>query len=293
MNLPGAVTNSNLPRFSAIHRIIMCGRSVNWGVAILALGQLLWLTSCASRTTGPMGEPVPDRVSEAEYDLARDAWLRQGNARDGLTHVLKAIEIDEDNASAHHLAALIYLDLCQRSRQDCRLGEAESHARTALKLRGDFREARNTLGVVLVHEKKYPEAISVLQPLTQDILYKTPESAWGNLGWAYLESGKLDDAQQALERSVAAQPRFCVGYYRLGLVHERKGLPEAAIESFTNALSADARCAGLQDALLHRAKSYLRVEKRAAAQTDLSRCVELSEASLAGKECSVILNGLK
>jgi len=271
----------------------MYGRIGVRDLAILALGQLIGLGSCAPRTTGPLGERVPDRVSEAEYDLGRDAWLRQGNAREGLTHVLKAIDSDEDNSAAHHLAALIYLDLCQRSQQDCRLKEAENHAKTALKLRHDFREARNTLGVVLVHEKKFAEAISVLQPLTEDILYKTPESAWGNLGWAYLESGKLEEAQLALQKSVAAQPRFCVGFYRLGLVQEKKGLPEAAIESFTSALKADTRCDGLQEALLHRAKSYLRVEKRDAAQSDLSRCVELSGASLAGKECALILNGLK
>jgi len=251
------------------------------------------IVSCASRTSGPSGESVPDRVSEAEYDLGRDAWLRQGNPREGLTHVLKAIDADDDYAEAHHLAALIYLDLCQRSREDCRLSEAERQAKIALKLRSDYREARNTLGVILVHEKKYSEAVSVLQPLTQDILYKTPESAWGNLGWAYLESGKLDDAEQALRRSVAAQPRFCVGFFRLGLVQEQKGLPLAAIESFTDALQADPRCAGLQDALLHRAKIYLRVEKREAAQSDLSRCVELSRATLAGKECVAILSGLK
>ena len=165
--------------------------------------------------------------------------------------------------------------------------------RTALKLRSDYREARNTLGVVLIHEKKYNEAISVLEPLTQDILYTTPESAWGNLGWAYLEIGRIDEAQQALQRSVAAQPRFCVGYYRLGLVQERKALPEAAIESFTHALQADSRCAGLQDALLHRAKNYLSIGRTAPARSDLSRCVELSLDSLAGKECAVVLQKLK
>ncbi len=267
----------------------MFGRTSHRFAAIF----LTWLLGCTSRATGSSGDQAPDRVSEAEYDLARDAWLRQSNARDGLTHVLKAIEIDEDNTAAHHLAALIYLDLCLRSQQDCRLAEAETQAKLALKLRHDFREARNTLGVILVHEKKYKEAVSVLEPLTRDILYKTPESAWGILGWAYLESGQLDDAQQALLRSVAAQPRFCVGFYRLGLVQERMGRPEAAIESFTSALQADSRCAGLQDALLHRAKSYIHVEKRDLAQSDLSRCVELSQDSLAGKECAVISNGLK
>ena len=251
------------------------------------------LSACANQSGGAVSGKTSDRESEAEYDLARDSWLRRGDARDGLIHALRSIEIDDDNADAHHLAALIFLDLCQKLPQDCRLAEAEAHVRAAVKLRSDFREAKNTLGVVLIHEKKYNEAISVLEPLTQDILYTTPESAWGNLGWAYLEIGQLDEAQQALQRSVAAQPRFCVGYYRLGLVEERKGLPEAAIESFTHALQADSRCAGLQDALLHRAKNYLSAGSTEPARSDLSRCVELSLDTLAGKECGVVLHKLK
>ena len=33
-----------------------------------------------------------------------------------------------------------------------------------------MRDARNVLGVILVHEKKYDEAIGVLRPLTEDML---------------------------------------------------------------------------------------------------------------------------
>jgi type IV pilus assembly protein PilF len=268
------------------------GRTIGLGLLLAAFGSLTLTVGCASRA-GSVAGKTNDRESESEYDLARDSWLRRGDARDGLTHALRSIEIDDDNADAHHLAALIYLDLCQKLPQDCRLADSESHARRAVKLRDDYREAKNTLAVVLIHQKKFNEAISVLQPLTQDILYTTPESAWGNLGWAYFEIGRLDDAEQALQRSVAAQARFCVGYYRLGLVQERKGLPEAAIESFTHALQADSRCAGLQDALLHRAKSYLSKGKTEPGKSDLSRCVELSLETLAGKECEVVLQKLK
>ena len=237
---------------------------------------------------GSAGASAPDRQSEAEYDLARDAWIRRGDAREGLAHALKSVEIDEDNADAHHLLALIYLDLCQRLAQDCRLADAETEAKRALKLRADFREARNTLGVILIHSRKPAEAILVLEPLTKDILYATPESAWGNLGWAYLELGRLDDAREALLRSIAAQPRFCVGHYRLGLVQERLGHREAAIESFTNALQADTRCSGLQDAMLHRAKNHLSLGHTEPARADLSRCAQLSLGTLAGKECESI-----
>ncbi len=243
---------------------------------------------CMTHSGGSAGISVPDRQSEAEYDLARDAWIRRGDAREGLSHALKSVEIDEDNAEAHHLLSLIYLDMCQRLAQDCRLADAETEARRALKLRADFREARNTLGVILIHTHKPAEAASTLEPLTKDILYATPESAWGNLGWAYLDMGRLDDAREALLRSIAAQPRFCVGHYRLGLVQERLGHPEAAIESFTNALQADSRCAGLQDAMLHRAKNHLSLGHAEPARADLSRCAQLSLDTLAGKECESI-----
>ena len=245
-------------------------------------------TSCSTHSGGSEGATSPDRQSEAEYDLARDAWIRGGNAREGLARALKAVEIDDENAEAHHLVALLYLDLCQMFSQDCRLADSERSARRALELRKDFREARNTLGVVLVHEHKFKQAAEVLEPLTRDILYVSPESAWGNLGWTYLEMGRLDDAREALLRSVAAQPRFCVGHYRLGLVHERLGHLEAAVESFSNALQADSRCSGLQDALLHRAKAYLTLGRTAPAQVDLSRCAQLSLSTLAGKECASI-----
>ena len=254
---------------------------------ILALA----VAGCAS--ANGMGGQDAERRSESEYDLARDAWLRQGDPREGLARVLRALELDDENADAHHLAALIYLDLCRLPGDSCRLPAAKEHAERALQLRKDFREARNTLGVVLIHARRPADAISVLLPLTADILYTTPENAWGNLGWAYLELGKLEDATAALERSVAAQPRFCVGFYRLGLARARRGMNEAAIEAFTQALEADPRCKSLQDAYLERARAYLELERPAPAQADLDECVRLAKESKSGKECDSLRQKLK
>lgn len=256
---------------------------------------MLWIaaTSCSTHNGSNGSAHVPDRQSDAEYDLARDAWIRRGQPREALSHAIRALEIDDDHADAHHLVALLYLDLCLRFQQDCRLADAESSARKAIALREDFREAKNTLGVILIHEEKFQQAVAVLEPLTKDILYATPESAWGNLGWAYMRLGRLTEAREALTKSIAAQPRFCVGYYRLGLLDEQQGHRESAIESFTNALQADPRCSGLQDALLHRAKNYLSLDQREPAQADLLRCAQLSPDTLAGKECESIRLRLK
>ncbi|HEX9622481.1 MAG TPA: hypothetical protein VF989_20195, partial [Polyangiaceae bacterium] len=74
-------------------------------------------------------------MSESEYDIASDLWLRQNRPREALEHALDAVELNEDNAEAHHLVALVYLDFCGRNADECRLSDAELHARRALELR--------------------------------------------------------------------------------------------------------------------------------------------------------------
>jgi Tfp pilus assembly protein PilF len=259
----------------------------------VVLPLLLVLASCSGGGNGPRPQDA-SRQSESEYDIARDLWLRRGQTREALEHALKAVELDDENADASHLCALLYLDFCSQSRDECRLGEAEKHARRALTLKPDYREARNTLAVVLIHQKKAAAAVELLKPLTEDILYQTPENAWGNLGWAYLELGQLDPAIDALRRSIAAQPQFCVGNYRLGLAHERKGELGAALTAFTRALETEAPgCKALQEAWAGRGRVSFRAGNVDSARADLSHCVKLSGATSAGKECRSMLSKLK
>jgi type IV pilus assembly protein PilF len=254
---------------------------------------LLCLSAACASSTGE-GVKDPDRMSDSEYDIARDLWLRRSSPREALDHALKAVELNEENADAAHLVALLYMDFCSRGPEECHLPEAEKHARLALTARPDYREAINTLGVILIHEKRYADAIKVLKPLSEDILYQTPENAWGNLGWAQLEAGSTDAAIESLRRSIAAQPLFCVGLYRLGLAYEKRREDTAAAEALTRALETQAPgCNSLQEAFAARARIEVRLGNQEAAQADLSRCVELSRKTIAGKECSSMLQKLK
>ncbi len=262
-------------------------------VPVPALAAAIALAACAGTTAGP-GPRDPVRQSESEYDIARDLWLRRGQLRQALEHALRAVELDEDNAEAHHLVALLYLAFCAQGPAECRLGDGERHARRALDLDPDFREARNTLGVVLIHQKRYEDAIRTLKPLSEDILYQTPEKAWGNLGWAYLEAGDTDRAIDALRRSIAAQPLFCVGSYRLGLAYERRGELAPALTAFSRALETNApECSRLQDALLGRARVAHRLGQMDSTRADLERCVALSTLTETGKNCRSWLEKLK
>ena len=262
----------------------------------LALLSVLGLGVAGCQRSGPQvpSGGDPERMSESETDIAKDLWLRQNQPREALGHALDAVELDDRNAEALHLVALLYLDLCRRSPDDCRLEEAERHATLAVQVKRDFREATNTLGVVLIHRKKYDQAISVLKPLTGDILYQTPENAWGNLGWAYLEKGELEPAIDALSRSVAAQPVFCVGNYRLGLAYERKRQPAQALAALDRALGTDdPACQSLQEAYLARARVRATLGQVDDAKDDLDRCVTLQKSSEAGKECLSMTQKLK
>lgn len=259
---------------------------------LLATGPSLLLGCAAGHARAPSADQ--QKVAEAEYDLASDLWLRQRNPREALEHALRAVDLDPRNADAAHLVALLYLDFCSRPNEECRLDAAEAEARRALDLDEDFRAARNTLGVILIHRKKYAQAVEVLRPLTADMVYSTPENAWGNLGWAYLELGQTDQAIDALERSVAAQPMFCVGNYRLGLAYEKKGDPTRAVEALTRAVQTeDPACQALQTAYLARGRILARIGDVPAARQDLEHCVELQGDNPEGKECSSMLQGLK
>lgn len=259
---------------------------------LMATGPILLANCSAGHARAPSADQ--QKLSEAEYDLASDLWLRQNNPREALQHALRAVDLDRRNADAAHLVALLYLDFCSRPNEECRLEAAEAEARRALELDEDFRAARNTLGVILIHRSRYAQAVEVLRPLTADMVYSTPENAWGNLGWAYLELGQTDKAIDALERSIAAQPMFCVGNYRLGLAYEKKGDPTRAVEALTRAVQTeDPACQALQTAYLARGRVLARMGDTEAARQDLEHCVELAANNPEGEECGSMLQGLK
>jgi Tfp pilus assembly protein PilF len=229
----------------------------------------------------------PERQSDAEYDLARESF-QKGDTRVAVDHIQKAIAFNEDNDKAHYLHAVILLSFCTGPREfegpDCKLADIEKAARQALKVNPDFRDAKNLLGQVLINEKKYKEAIGVLEPLTKDPAYIHPYFAWGNLGWAQVLDGQVDAGISSL-RNAVAEPRFCVGHYRLGIALEKKSDLAMAEQSFSTAMSADPQCAELQDAWESRARVRVKLGKPAEAREDYEHCVKISKDTSTGKVC--------
>jgi Tfp pilus assembly protein PilF len=268
-------------------------RSIAKRTRCLPGASVVLLAAAAAGCVGGTTDGLPDPKSVATYDVANDEF-RKGHLREALAKVNEALEQDARNADAAHLGALIYLSFCARDERssDCRFPEAERLARQAARDENN-REAKNTLGVILIHEKKLDEAIEVLKPLTDDILYGSPQTSWGNLGLAYLEKGAHDQAIDALRRAVAAQPAFCVGNYRLGLAYEKKGEAKAAREAFVRAVETDRKgCKKIQEAWEGRARTEKKLGLIEEARVSFGQCAELSRGTPSGTRCDVQLKGL-
>jgi Tfp pilus assembly protein PilF len=259
--------------------------------ALLALAPVWFaFTGLACAAQNPQnGVHSPERQSDAEYDIARDLFTK-GSTREALDHANKAVSLNEENAKAHYMRAVILTAFCTGPREfdapDCKLGDIEKSARAALKADADFRDARNLLGQILINEKKYREAIAVLEPLTKDPAYVYPHLAWGNYGWAQVLDGQIDAGIASL-RNAVTEPRFCVGLYHLGIALEKKGDATMAEQSLTSAVSApDLQCANLQDAYEARARIRVKLGKVPEARQDYERCIEISKETNTGKVCA-------
>jgi Tfp pilus assembly protein PilF len=257
---------------------------------VLAAVAAMAASGCAA---GPSVEDA--KVAQAEYDLAADAFHR-GSLREALDHVEKSLDQDDDNADTHYLGAMVLLVFCAQDEtsSDCRFDDAERYLRAALQAQPDMRDAKNALGVVLVHQQRPTEAIAILEPLSRDMLYRSPEKAWGNLGWAYLEASRTDDAISALKRAVASQPLFCVGHYRLGIAYEKRREYAAAQQALTRALSVkEGGCERLQAAYWARARVASKLGRKADVRRDLLRCRDLTVDTREGKSCLRRLEALR
>lgn len=258
----------------------------------VALAASLLCAACSGKQKGAQN---PERQSLAEYDLAVDTF-HKGQPREALDHCLKAIELDDENAKALYFASAIYASFCDTvsgfSAPDCHLEEAEKYARLALKADGNFRDARNLLGQVLIHEKKYGEAIAMLDPLTKDAAYSDGYKAWGNLGWAQVLNGQLDAGIQSLRNSVT-EPKFCVGHYRLGVALEKKGSLPDAEASLSSAINVDhPACQNLQDAWEALGRVRERMNKVEDARKAYEKCRDISQETRTGKMCVERLRSL-
>ncbi|HKP59186.1 MAG TPA: tetratricopeptide repeat protein [Polyangiales bacterium] len=273
-------------------RLLSIGRCNTWrscATIVLALCSLPYAAACS---VGLSSEDV--EKSMKQYELAV-GLQQEGNKAGAFKSLYKAVEINPYNARAHLLLGKLFL--LNRDDNPAEFDrKAEFHLRQVLAIQsGEYRseetqaavaEAHNDLGVLLNHQGHFRKAVPEFEAAIADLFNREAHMAWGNLGWSYLELRDYPKAIDALSRAVKLRRDFCVGHFRLGKAFSALKDYEKAEQAFTNAIEADARCAGFQHAWHERGLARMSLGNREDARADFEHCVELGPKSDEGTACS-------
>jgi type IV pilus assembly protein PilF len=249
-------------------------------------GQLaarLFLLSIAG--CGPTQKEI--EAAQIHYDLAVNAMENAHDAPTALHELQVALQLNPRSADAQNATGLVLHLMLHRPEQ------AVPHYLEAIKLDPKNSEIKNNLGACYLDLGKYPEAMVLFEQALQDVLYRTPFIAQGNLGWALYKSGDIQGGIQHLKLSVQLNPEYCQGYRSLGMIYSDSGqLAEArhAFESFQK------RCPQLPEGHYRLGLVLLKLNEQGRARDEFAACVKDQKDqpnSDLGAECDRLLKLLQ
>lgn len=182
----------------------------------------LVLANCAS-----------DRVANKEkVDALRQMGsykVREGNLREGLAHLLEAAELDPNNPDLYHEIGRVYREM---GKYDLSLQNFQK----ALRLRPDFPDVQNDLGTLYALMERYDLAIEYFQKAVDNLLYKTPDIAYNNMGRVYYKTGDYQKAINYYLRAIKAFPNYATYHSNLGFAYEAVNRWDNAIEAYRESI---------------------------------------------------------
>lgn len=240
------------------------------------------------------GSQISDKVarqSDRYYQAASIAWFDENNALAAIRNLTRSIEANPTNDDALYLLGIIRFG---RGEYD----EAEKHLKQTVKLRENLDPAglagaKNNLGLLYIHLKRYEEAIALLKASAEEVMNREPWLAMGNLGWAYIEVGETDKAIEILKRSVFEQPKYCVGRYRLGQAFYQKKDYAQAMTLLSQAIETpETGCDKIQQAHHLLGMVSLRLGEDDQARVHFENCSSINSSTEMGRSCSEAMSGL-
>ena len=228
---------------------------------------LLLLSAGVGCIGGPSAGEKARAQAEYHYKLGNGYYV-EGNYGGALAELTQSLKIAPDHGKAHHLVGLVYM--ARREFYD-----ALDHLKRAEVLRPDALDTKNNLGVAYLALCRWKEAAAIYEDLIRQPLYGTPWVAHNNLGWAAWKLNRKSDAIRHFRKAVFFNPRFCVAFNNLGLAYLEEARYDEAERALRRALSAEQTCgATYAEPHLHLARLRVRRGAPERACEELATCVK-------------------
>lgn len=247
-----------------------------WQALCLALALLIGVGGCAADKA--------ERKRDAERTMNEGVLaLNAGNPNIALERLLEAEKQDPGSPYVHYNLGIAYLAKDVENK-------AEQQFKEAIRLKPDYSEAYNSLGVLCLKRGQTEPAIQYFQKALSNILYANPANAHYNMGRAYLARKDYAKAAEQMERAVRLVPDFAIAYNSLGEAYEGLGRNADAKRSYRNATQFAPNDA---EAYLNLGKLLSRTGERAEARKALNQVVRLVPDSREAQEARKLLNAMK
>ena len=251
-------------------------RALGWMIfCLMMLTSLSTITGCAT------AEEQQKKKNEEIYDADFHYELGAGHFQEeqptlAIRELTIAIEKDPKHVRAHYLMGYILMGRHNYN-------GAIKHFKAALDEEPEFYDARNALGATYLAMERWRDAIDLFSDLLDEPLYTSPELAHNNLGWAYYNLRRYNEAIVHFRRATFLKPEFCLGYNNLGLALDASHNRSEAARNYRRAIEL---CpTNYAEPHFNLGKLYQSEGDLQLARTHFERCSTLSPNSPLGDRC--------
>jgi tetratricopeptide (TPR) repeat protein len=166
--------------------------------------------------------------------------------------------------------------------------EAIEHYQKALKVAPSMYFARNNLGSAYMESKRFDEAEGEFRRVVEE--NQADANAYFNLANVYLLTKRFDQAIEFIKQGLSRQPRSALGHFLMGSVMLTQGNALEAEHNLRTALNEDP---GMANAHLALVNLYLRQKRSADAMNELSTFLKQSPDSSFAPQAREMLRKLQ
>ncbi|MGH7365692.1 MAG: tetratricopeptide repeat protein [Candidatus Rokuibacteriota bacterium] len=120
-----------------------------------------------------------------------------------------------------------------------RFADAQAAFQKAVELDPTYADAYHNLGSAYAEQGRWEEAIGAYRKALAQTIYARPQTTYNNLGYAYWALDRRKEAEDAFRAALQLEPKLVPSHFWLGVVLEKEGRAAEAKTHFRAARDLD------------------------------------------------------